>query len=36
MAKRMEATTQTIDGSHTAFIAHPNVATDLIRQAIKG
>jgi pimeloyl-ACP methyl ester carboxylesterase len=36
MAKRMKATTATVDGSHTAFIAHPDLATDLIRQAIKG
>jgi pimeloyl-ACP methyl ester carboxylesterase len=35
MAKRMNATTETIAGSHTAFIAYPEVATDLIRKAIK-
>jgi pimeloyl-ACP methyl ester carboxylesterase len=36
MAERMNATIEYIDGSHTSFIAHPDVATDLIRKAIAG
>jgi len=35
MAKRMEAVTETVDGSHAAFIAHPDVAAGLILQAIE-
>src|SRR6266436_3034528 len=31
MAKRMNASTETIDGSHVAFISHPDVAAGLIR-----
>ena len=26
MAKRMDAVTESVDGSHAAFIAHPDVA----------
>jgi pimeloyl-ACP methyl ester carboxylesterase len=34
MAKRMGAVTESIDGSHAAFIAHPDVAAELILQAV--
>ena len=34
MAKRMNATTETIDGSHVAFISHPDVAAGLVHQAL--
>lgn len=34
MAKRMDAVTESVDGSHAAFIAHPDVAAGLILQAI--
>jgi pimeloyl-ACP methyl ester carboxylesterase len=34
MAKRMGAVTESIDGSHAAFIAHPDVAAGLILQAV--
>ena len=34
MAKRMNATTETIDGSHVAFISHPDVAAGLIHTAL--
>ncbi|HEY4266928.1 MAG TPA: alpha/beta hydrolase [Galbitalea sp.] len=34
MADRMKATTETIDGSHTAFIAQPDVAAAFIRKAV--
>jgi pimeloyl-ACP methyl ester carboxylesterase len=34
MAKRMDAVTESIDGSHAAFIAHPDVAAGLIFQAV--
>jgi pimeloyl-ACP methyl ester carboxylesterase len=34
MAKRMDAVTESVDGSHVAFIAQPDVATGLILQAI--
>jgi pimeloyl-ACP methyl ester carboxylesterase len=36
MAKRMDAVTESIDGSHAAFIAHPDVAAGLILQAVAG
>jgi pimeloyl-ACP methyl ester carboxylesterase len=35
MAKRMGATTETVDGSHAAFIAVPDVAAGLIRRAVR-
>jgi pimeloyl-ACP methyl ester carboxylesterase len=34
MAKRMNATTETIDGSHVAFISHPDVAAGLVLKAL--
>jgi hypothetical protein len=34
MAERMGATTQTIDGSHTAFIAQPVTVANFIKQAL--
>jgi pimeloyl-ACP methyl ester carboxylesterase len=34
MAKRMNATTQTIDGSHVAFVSHADVAAGLIHKAL--
>ena len=34
MAKRMNAVTESVDGSHVAFIAHPEVATGLILKAL--
>jgi len=33
MAKRMNATTESVDGSHAAFIAHPDIAAALIMKA---
>jgi pimeloyl-ACP methyl ester carboxylesterase len=35
MAQRMGATTDTIDGSHTAFIAKPVAVATFIRQAVR-
>ena len=35
MAQRMGATTETIDGSHTAFIAKPVAVATVIRQALR-
>jgi len=35
MARRMGATTDTIDGSHTAFIAKPVAVATFIRQALR-
>jgi pimeloyl-ACP methyl ester carboxylesterase len=35
MAHRMGATTETIDGSHTAFIANPVAVATFIRQALR-
>ena len=35
MAQRMGATTDAIDGSHTAFIAKPVAVAPLIRQALR-
>jgi pimeloyl-ACP methyl ester carboxylesterase len=35
MAQRMGATTGTIDGSHTAFIAKPVAVATFIRQALR-
>jgi pimeloyl-ACP methyl ester carboxylesterase len=35
MAQRMSATTETIDGSHTAFIAKPVAVAAFIRQALR-
>jgi len=34
MAERMHATTESVDGSHTAFIARPDVAASLILKAV--
>lgn len=34
MAKRMDAVTEEVDGSHVAFIAHPDVASGLILKAL--
>ena len=34
MAKRMDAVTESVDGSHAAFIAHPDIAAGLILQAV--
>ena len=34
MANRMDAETETIDGSHVAFIAHPEAAAGLILKAV--
>jgi len=34
MADRMKATTETIDGSHTAFVSHPDIAAAFIRKAL--
>jgi pimeloyl-ACP methyl ester carboxylesterase len=36
MAERMRAETQTIDGSHTAFVAQPVAVAAFIRQALNG
>jgi hypothetical protein len=35
MAQRMGATTEAIDGSHTAFIAKPVAVATFIRQALR-
>jgi pimeloyl-ACP methyl ester carboxylesterase len=35
MAQRMGATTEAIDGSHTAFIAKPVAVAAFIRQALR-
>jgi pimeloyl-ACP methyl ester carboxylesterase len=34
MAQRMNASTETIDGSHVAFISHPDVAAGLVLKAL--
>lgn len=34
MAQRMGAVTESVDGSHVAFIAKPDVASDLILKAL--
>jgi hypothetical protein len=34
MAERMHATTESVDGSHTAFIAQPDIAASLILKAV--
>jgi hypothetical protein len=34
MAKRMNATTESVDGSHVAFVSHPDVAAGLILKAL--
>jgi hypothetical protein len=34
MAQRMGAATEAVDGSHAAFIAHPDVAAALILKAV--
>ena len=34
MAERMNATTESVDGSHAAFIAHPEVAAALVLKAV--
>jgi pimeloyl-ACP methyl ester carboxylesterase len=34
MAERMNAATESVDGSHAAFIAHPDVASGLILKAL--
>ena len=34
MARRINATTESIDGSHAAFIAYPNIAAALILKAV--
>ena len=34
MAERMGAVTESVDGSHAAFIAQPDIATDLILKAV--
>jgi pimeloyl-ACP methyl ester carboxylesterase len=36
MAKRMGAVTESVDGSHAAFIARPDVAAGLIQKALAG
>jgi pimeloyl-ACP methyl ester carboxylesterase len=36
MAERMGATTEHVDGSHTAFIAQPSLAAALIAKAAAG
>ena len=36
MAERMGATTESIDGSHTAFIAQPAAVASFIRKALAG
>ena len=35
MAKRMNAETESVDGSHAAFIAHPDLAAKVILKAVK-
>jgi pimeloyl-ACP methyl ester carboxylesterase len=34
MAKRMDAVTEIVQGSHAAFIAQPDIAASLILQAV--
>jgi hypothetical protein len=34
MAKRMNASTEVVDGSHVAFISHPDVAAGLVLKAL--
>jgi pimeloyl-ACP methyl ester carboxylesterase len=34
MAQRMNATTESVDGSHAAFIAHPEIAAAIILKAV--
>ena len=34
MAERMTAVTESVDGSHVALIAHPDVASGLILKAL--
>jgi pimeloyl-ACP methyl ester carboxylesterase len=34
MARRMNATTESVDASHVAFISHPDVAAALILKAV--
>jgi hypothetical protein len=34
MAERMRATTESVAGSHVAFIAHPDVAASLSLKAV--
>jgi hypothetical protein len=34
MAQRMDAVTESVDGSHVAFIAQPEVASGLILKAL--
>ncbi len=34
MAKRMNAVTESVDGSHAAFIARPEVASGLVLKAL--
>jgi hypothetical protein len=34
MAKRMEAVTESVNGSHAAFIGHPDIAAGLILKAL--
>jgi pimeloyl-ACP methyl ester carboxylesterase len=34
MAQRMNATTESIDGSHVAFISHPDIAAGLVLKAL--
>ena len=34
MAKRMDAVTESVDGSHAAFIARPDVAAGFILKAV--
>jgi hypothetical protein len=34
MARRIEAVTETVEGSNAAFIAHPEIAAELILQAV--
>jgi hypothetical protein len=36
MAKRMGATTDSINGSHTAFIARPVLVASFIKKALAG
>ncbi len=35
MAERMKATTETIDGSHTAFVVHPGTVASFIQKALR-
>jgi hypothetical protein len=36
IAERMGATTEHVDGSHTAFVAQPSIAAALIAKAAAG